>query len=238
MSEREFEESHIPVPMVVMLTHRGERAYDLFSRLLKDRIVFLTGAIDDDLAAIVCAQFLFLEAENPRNDISLYINSPGGTVSAGLAIYDTMQYIRCGVSTLCAGRAAAIAVLLLAGGAAGKRFALPHARITLHQPSGIFEGPATDLEIQAREIVRQRARLNAIFAHHTGQSQSATESAMVRTNFMSAEQAGAFGLIDNVIARRPRRDTAADHPPAPDKAADHGLDFGASPPGAAPAETP
>jgi ATP-dependent Clp protease protease subunit len=216
MTEHEIEEFSTLVPMVVMLTHRGERAYDIFSRLLKERIIFLTGGIDDHLAALVCAQLLFLEAENPSKDVSLYINSPGGAASAGLAIYDTMQYIRSDVSTLCSGRASSIAALLLAGGAPGKRYALPSARITLHQPSGAFEGPAADIEIQAREILRLRSRLNGIFAGHTGQSASSTERSMDRDNFMSAEQARAFGLVDSVITQRPTLgDGAGDHPVTP-----------------------
>ena len=191
------------VPMVVEQTSRGERSYDIYSRLLKERIVFLTGPADDGVASLVTAQMLFLEADNPKKDISLYINSPGGVVSAGLAIYDTMQYIRPSVSTLCIGQAASMGSLLLAAGAPGQRFALPNARIMIHQPSGGMHGPASDVEIHAREIIDMRARLNDLYAHHTGQPLSVIEASMERDKFMSAEAAKEFGIIDEVIVKRP-----------------------------------
>ncbi len=191
------------VPMVVEQTSRGERSYDIYSRLLKERIVFLTGPADDGVASLVTAQMLFLEADNPKKDISLYINSPGGIVSAGLAIYDTMQYIRPSVSTLCIGQAASMGSLLLAAGAPGQRFALPNARIMVHQPSGGTHGQATDVEIHAREIIDMRARLNDLYARHTGQPLSVIESSMERDKFMSAEAAMEFGIIDEVIVNRP-----------------------------------
>lgn len=190
------------VPMVVEQTARGERAYDIFSRMLKERIVFLTGPVDDTVASLITAQLLFLEAENPEKDISFYINSPGGIVSSGLAVYDTMQYIRPDVSTLCIGQAASMGSLLLTAGAPGKRFCLPHARIMIHQPSGGFRGQATDVEIHAREILAMRARLNDIYAHHTGQELSVVEASMERDTFLSAEQAKEFGLIDQVVVQR------------------------------------
>jgi ATP-dependent Clp protease, protease subunit len=192
------------VPMVVEQTSRGERAYDIYSRMLKERIVFLTGPVDDNVASLITAQLLFLEAENPDKDIAFYINSPGGIVSSGLAVYDTMQYIRPDVSTLCIGQAASMGSLLLAGGAAGKRFSLPHARIMVHQPSGGFRGQASDIEIHAREILSLRARLNEIYARHTGQEISVVEASVERDTVMSAEQAKEFGLIDEVVTQRPR----------------------------------
>jgi len=192
------------VPMVVEQTSRGERAYDIYSRMLKERIVFLTGPVDDNVASLITAQLLFLEAENPEKDISFYINSPGGVVSSGLAIYDTMQYIRPDVSTLCIGQAASMGSLLLTAGARGKRFCLPHARIMLHQPSGGFRGQATDIEIHAREILALRARLNQIYVTHTGQQLAVIENNVERDTFMSAEQAKEFGLIDEVVAERVR----------------------------------
>jgi ATP-dependent Clp protease protease subunit len=192
------------VPMVVEQTSRGERAYDIYSRMLKERIVFLTGPVDDNVASLITAQLLFLEAENPDKDIAFYINSPGGIVSSGLAIYDTMQYIRPDVSTLCIGQAASMGSLLLTGGATGKRFSLPHARIMVHQPSGGFRGQASDIEIHAREILSLRARLNEIYARHTGQEISVVEASVERDTFMSAEQAKEFGLIDEVVSQRPR----------------------------------
>jgi ATP-dependent Clp protease protease subunit len=192
------------VPMVVEQTSRGERAYDIYSRMLKERIVFLTGPVDDMVASLVTAQFLFLEAENPEKDISFYINSPGGMVSAGLAIYDTMQYIRPDVSTLCIGQAASMGSLLLTAGAPGKRFSLPHARIMIHQPSGGFRGQATDIEIHAREILAMRARLNEIYARHTGQELAVIESNMERDTFLSGEQAKEFGLSDDGVVERAR----------------------------------
>lgn len=191
------------VPIVVEQTNRGERTYDIYSRLLKERIVFLTGQIYDAVASLVCAQLLFLESENPGKDIALYINSPGGVVTSGLAIYDTMQYIRCPVSTLCIGQAASMGSLLLAAGTAGKRFALPNARIMIHQPSGGVQGQATDIEIQAREILALRSRLNQIYIKHTGQPLEKIEQAVERDKFMSPNEAREFGLIDEVVVARP-----------------------------------
>lgn len=191
------------VPMVVEQTNRGERAYDIYSRLLKERIIFLTGQVEDYGASLICAQLLFLESENPSKDISLYINSPGGVVTAGMAIYDTMQYIRPDVSTLCIGQAASMGSLLLTAGAKGKRFALPNARVMIHQPSGGAQGQATDIEIQAREILAMRARLNNIYVDHTGQPLDVIERSMERDNFMTGEEAKAFGLIDEVVTSRP-----------------------------------
>ena len=196
------------VPMVVEQTNRGERAYDIFSRLLKERIVFITGGIDDGVATLVVAQLLFLEAENPDKDINIYINSPGGLVTAGLAIYDTMQYIRPDVATICVGQAASMGSLLLCAGAHGKRFALPHARIMTHQPSGGFQGQATDIEIHAREILSTKRRLNEIYVKHTGQTLAEIEGRMERDSFMSAEQAKEFGLVDEVIDKRPAKPKA------------------------------
>lgn len=190
------------VPMVVEQTSRGERAYDIYSRMLKERIVFLTGPVDDNVASVITAQLLFLEAENPEKDISFYINSPGGVVSSGLAIYDTMQYIRPEVSTLCIGQAASMGSLLLTAGAPGKRFCLPHARVMVHQPSGGFRGQATDIEIHAREILDLRARLNQIYAEHTKQDIKIIEANMERDTFMSADQAKEFGLVDAVVTER------------------------------------
>jgi ATP-dependent Clp protease protease subunit len=191
------------VPMVVEQTNRGERAYDIYSRLLKERIIFLTGPVGDEVASLVCAQLLFLEAENPNKDINFYINSPGGVVTSGLSIYDTMQYIRPDVATLCVGQAASMGSLLLAGGAKGKRFALPNARIMVHQPSGGFQGQATDIEIHAQEILKIRARLNEIYADHTGQPVEAIADALERDKFYTAEEARDFGLIDEVVDKRP-----------------------------------
>jgi len=191
------------VPMVVEQTNRGERAYDIYSRLLKERIVFLVGPVNDSMASLVCAQLLFLESENPTKEISLYINSPGGVVSSGLAMYDTMQYIRPRISTVCIGLAASMGSLLLTSGAKGKRFSLPHSNIMIHQPSGGFQGQATDIEIHAREILRTKARLNAIYARHTGQDLQAIEEAMERDRFMTPEEAKSFGLIDEVVTERP-----------------------------------
>lgn len=191
------------VPMVVEQTNRGERAYDIYSRLLKERIIFLVGGVNDAVSSLVCSQLLFLEAENPDKEISFYINSPGGYVTAGLAIYDTMQYIRCPVQTICMGQAASMGALLLSGGAAGKRFALPNSRIMIHQPSGGAQGQAADIEIQAQEILRMRQRLNEIFQFHTGQALDVIEKAVERDNFMSPAEAKTFGLIDEVIERRP-----------------------------------
>jgi ATP-dependent Clp protease protease subunit len=191
------------VPMVVEQTARGERAYDIYSRLLKERIIFLTGTVYDQMASLICAQLLFLESENPSKDISFYINSPGGVVSAGLAIYDTMQYIRSPVSTVCIGMAASMGSLLLSAGAKGKRYALPNARIMVHQPSGGAQGQASDIEIQAREILALRRRLNDIYVHHTGQTLEAIESKLERDSYMSAEEAQTFGLVDEVVLSRP-----------------------------------
>jgi ATP-dependent Clp protease protease subunit len=191
------------VPYVVEQTGRGERSYDIFSRLLKDRIVFLGGPISDDLANLVTAQLLFLESEDPEREINMYINSPGGSVTAGLAIYDTMQFVKPPVSTLCVGQAASMGALLLAAGAKGKRYALPHSRILIHQVSGGFEGQASDIEIHAREALRLREILNDILAHHTGQNAKKVEKDTDRDNFMSAAQAVEYGLIDEVISGRP-----------------------------------
>jgi ATP-dependent Clp protease protease subunit len=193
------------VPNVVEQTHRGERGWDLFSRLLKDRIVFLGTEIDDDLASVVIAQLLFLESEDPDRDIMVYINSPGGTVSAGLAIYDTMQCLRCPVATFCVGQAASMASLLLATGAKGKRNALPHARVMIHQPLGGLRGQATDMEIHAREILKTRETINLLYARHTGQPVDKIKHDTERDNFMSAVEARDYGLIDEVLttARRP-----------------------------------
>ncbi|MGE0093722.1 MAG: ATP-dependent Clp endopeptidase proteolytic subunit ClpP [Alphaproteobacteria bacterium] len=191
------------VPMVVEQTNRGERAYDIYSRLLKERIIFMTGPVNDAVSTLICAQLLFLESENPTKDISFYINSPGGVVSSGLAIYDTMQYIRPPVMTLCIGQAASMGALLLTAGAPGKRFALPNSRIMVHQPSGGFQGQATDIEIHAREILTLRARLNEIFVKHTGQDVAAIEEAMERDRFLSPDEAKTFGIVDQVVSERP-----------------------------------
>ena len=191
------------VPYVVEQTGRGERSYDIYSRLLKDRIVFLGGTVTDDLANLVTAQLLFLESEDPEREINMYINSPGGSVTAGLAIYDTMQFVKPPVSTLCVGQAASMGSLLLAAGAKGRRYALPHSRILIHQVSGGFEGQASDIEIHAREALRLREILNDILAHHTGQNSKKIEKDTDRDNFMSAAQAVEYGLIDEVISGRP-----------------------------------
>src|SRR3978361_137334 len=196
------------VPMVVEQTARGERSYDIYSRLLKERIIFLTGQVFDEMASLICAQLLFLESENPSKDIAFYINSPGGVVTSGLAIYDTMQYIRCQVSTVCIGQAASMGSLLLTAGAAGKRFALPNARIMIHQPSGGAQGQATDIEIQAREILRIRQRLNEIYVRHTGQPIEAIERKLERDTYMSAEERRDFGLVDEVVESRPKPETS------------------------------
>ncbi len=196
------------VPMVVEQTARGERAYDIYSRLLKERIIFVVGPINDAVSSLICAQLLFLEAENPTKDIAMYINSPGGIVTSSLAIYDTMQYIRPEVSTLCIGQAMSAGSLLLAAGQKGKRFSLPNSRIMVHQPSGGAQGQAADIEIQAREILSLRARLNDIYVKHTGQELAAVEEAMERDRFMSPEEAKTFGLIDLVVDSRPAKDDA------------------------------
>ncbi|HLT76522.1 MAG TPA: ATP-dependent Clp endopeptidase proteolytic subunit ClpP [Ferrovibrio sp.] len=196
------------VPIVVEQTNRGERSYDIYSRLLKERIIFMVGPVNDAVASLVTAQLLFLEAENPNKEISFYINSPGGVVTSGLAIYDTMQYIRPKIATLCIGQAASMGSLLLAAGSPGMRYALPNSRVMIHQPSGGFQGQAADIEIHAKEILDLRARLNAIYAKHTGQDVATIESAMERDRFMTPEEAKAFGLVDEVVARRPEQDTA------------------------------
>jgi ATP-dependent Clp protease protease subunit len=190
------------VPMVVEQTARGERAYDIYSRLLKDRLVFIVGPIDDYMANLVVAQLLFLESENPDKDVHLYINSPGGIVTAGLSIYDTMQYIKPDVSTTCVGQAASMGSLLLAGGTKGKRYCLPHSRIMIHQPSGGFQGQASDIDIHAREVLKLRARLNEILAKHTGQTVERIERDSDRDNFMEAQAAVEYGLVDSVLAKR------------------------------------
>jgi ATP-dependent Clp protease protease subunit len=191
------------VPMVVEQTNRGERAYDIYSRLLKERIIFLTGPIHDEVASLVCAQLLYLESEHPNKDIAFYINSPGGVVTSGLAIYDTMQYIRPDISTVCVGQAASAGSMLLMAGAKDKRYALPNAKIMVHQPSGGYEGQATDIEIHAREILSTRARLNQLYVDHTGQDMAAIEKAMERDKFMLPDEAKEFGLIDHVVVKRP-----------------------------------
>lgn len=190
------------VPMVVEQTNRGERAYDIFSRLLKERVIFVNGPVEDSMAILVCAQLLFLEAENPKKEINLYINSPGGVVTSGMAIYDTMQFIRSPVSTLCMGQAASMGSLLLAAGAEGRRFALPNARIMVHQPSGGFQGQASDIERHAQDIMKLKQRLNEIYVQHTGQSYELIEKTLDRDHFMTAEEAKKFGLVDDVIKCR------------------------------------
>lgn len=194
------------VPMVVEQTNRGERAYDIYSRLLKERIIFLTGPIHDAVASVICAQLLFLESENPKKDIAFYINSPGGVVSSGLAIYDTMQYIRPKIATVCIGQAASMGSLLLAAGEPGMRYALPNTRVMIHQPSGGFRGQASDIEIHAREVLKLRERLNNIYVKHTGQKLGTIEKAMDRDKFMSPEEAKDFGLVDEVYEKRPIED--------------------------------
>ncbi len=191
------------VPMVVEQTNRGERAYDIYSRLLKERIIFVTGAVEDGMATLCVAQLLFLEAENPKKEIAMYINSPGGVVTSGMAIYDTMQFIRPAVSTLCIGQAASMGSLLLTAGAKDMRFALPNARIMVHQPSGGFQGQVTDIMLHAQEILNLKKRLNEIYVKHTGQSLKKIEDALERDNFLTAEMARDFGLIDKVIEQRP-----------------------------------
>jgi ATP-dependent Clp protease protease subunit len=191
------------IPMVVEQTNRGERAYDIYSRLLKERIIFLTGPVEDHVSSVICAQLLFLESENPTKDIAFYINSPGGIVTSGLAIYDTMQYIRPDVSTVCIGQAASMGSLLLTAGAKGKRFSLPHARIMMHQPSGGFQGQATDIEIHAKEILSLRHRLNEIYAKHSGLDVKKVEDMIERDKFLAPEEAKALNLIDEVVTARP-----------------------------------
>jgi ATP-dependent Clp protease, protease subunit len=197
------------VPMVVEQTNRGERAYDIYSRLLKERIIFITGPIEDGVASLVVAQLLFLEAENPKKEVSMYINSPGGIVTSGLAVYDTMQFIRPPVSTLCTGQAASMGSLLLAAGAKDLRFALPNARIMVHQPSGGFQGQASDIVRHAEDIVKIKKRLNDIYVRHTGRTYDEIESTLDRDHFMSAEEAKAFGIVDQVIEKRPDDSTSS-----------------------------
>ncbi len=208
MSERDDSRMNTLVPMVVETTNRGERAYDIYSRLLKERIIFLVGPINDEVASLVCAQLLYLESENPGKDISFYINSPGGIVSSGLSIYDTMRYVRSDVSTVCIGQAASLSSLLLAAGSQGKRFCLPNARIMSHQPSGGAQGQASDIEIQAREILNLRARLNEIYVQLTGQPLDVIEPAVERDKFMSPDEAKEFGLIDEIVTSRPLAEDA------------------------------
>jgi len=197
------------VPMVVEQTNRGERAYDIYSRLLKERIIFITGPVEDGMATIIVAQLLFLEAENPKKEISMYINSPGGVVTSGMAIYDTMQFIRPAVSTLCVGQAASMGSLLLAAGEKGQRFALPNARILLHQPSGGFQGQASDIERHAEDIIKLKRRLEEVYVRHTGKDRETIERTLDRDFMMSAEEAKKFGLIDSVVDKRPAEDAAA-----------------------------
>ncbi|MGO8869403.1 MAG: ATP-dependent Clp endopeptidase proteolytic subunit ClpP [Alphaproteobacteria bacterium] len=203
MAERSDPQMNYLVPMVVEQTSRGERSYDIYSRLLKERIIFMTGPINDAVASLICAQLLFLESENPSKDIAFYINSPGGVVTSGLAIYDTMQYVRPQIMTVCIGQAASMGSLLLASGTKGKRYALPNARIMIHQPSGGVQGQATDIEIQAREILSLRSRLNQIYVKHTGQPLAVIEQAVERDKFLSPDEAKEFGLVDQVVVSRP-----------------------------------
>jgi len=190
------------IPMVVEQTSRGERSYDIFSRLLKERIVFVSGPVHDQMATLMVAQLLFLESENPKKEISMYINSPGGVVSSGLSMYDTMQYIRPPVATLCVGQAASMGSLLLAAGAPGMRYSLPNSRVMVHQPSGGFQGQASDIEIHAKEVLALKRRLNEIYVHHTGQDYESVEKALDRDNFMTAEQAKTWGLVDDIVSQR------------------------------------
>ena len=201
------------VPMVVEQTARGERAYDIYSRLLKERVVFIVGPVEDQMANLIVAQLLYLESENPDKDIHLYINSPGGTVTAGLSIYDTMQFITSDVSTICVGQAASMGALLLGGGSNGKRYALPHSRIMVHQPSAGFQGQATDIDIHAREVLELKRRLNEIMARHSGQNIETIEKDLERDNFMSGEQAVEYGLIDTVLEKRGEMASPADNEP-------------------------
>jgi len=201
MTVNQFAVSNL-VPMVVEQTARGERSFDIFSRLLRERIIFLTGQVDDASASLICSQLLFLESENPKKEISFYINSPGGVVTSGMAIYDTMNYIRCPVSTVCIGQAASMGSFLLSAGEKGKRFALPHARIMIHQPLGGTQGQATDIEIHAKEILKTKATLNRLLAEHTGQKLKVIEEKVERDYFMTAEESKTFGLIDEVVEKR------------------------------------
>ena len=198
------------VPMVVEQTARGERAYDIYSRLLKDRLIFIVGTVEDQMANLIVAQLLYLESENANKDIHLYINSPGGVISSGLSIYDTMQFINCDVSTICTGQAASMGALLLTGGTKGKRYALPHTRVMVHQPSAGYQGQATDISIHAEEVLEMKRRLNAIMAKHTGQSVTQIEADLERDNFMSAEAAVEYGLIDTVLEKREKKDDETD----------------------------
>jgi ATP-dependent Clp protease, protease subunit len=197
------------VPTVIEQTNRGERAYDIYSRLLKERIIFITGAVEDTVATLVVAQLLFLEADNPKKEIAMYINSPGGVVTSGLAVYDTMQFVRPAVSTLCIGQAASMGSLLLAAGAKNLRFALPNARIMMHQPSGGFQGQATDIMLHAQEILNLKKRLNDIYVKHTGQPLKKIEDALERDTFLTAEMAKDFGIVDQVIDKRPMEEISA-----------------------------
>ncbi len=204
MSEKMIlEQANYVVPTVVEQTNKGERAFDIYSRLLKERIIFLSGPVNDQVSSLIVAQLLFLESEDPKKDIYFYINSPGGVVTSGLAMYDTMQYITPDVATICIGQAASMGSLLLSAGAAGKRFSLPNSRVMIHQPSGGFSGQATDIEIHAQEILSLKRRLNEIYVKHTGQKLSVIEKGMERDNFMTAEKAKEFGLIDQIIEKRP-----------------------------------
>lgn len=203
MSESIIDQASYLVPMVIEQTAKGERSYDIYSRLLKERIIFLSGQVNDQVSSLIVAQLLFLESEDPKKDIYFYINSPGGAVTSGLAMYDTMQYIRPDVATLCIGQAASMGSLLLTAGTAGKRFSLPNSRVMIHQPSGGYRGQATDIEIHAQETLALKRRLNEIYAKHTGQPISVIESSMERDNFMSPERAREFGIIDEVIEKRP-----------------------------------
>ena len=202
MSDAKYQYRNTLVPMVIEQTARGERSFDIYSRLLKERIIFLTGEVNDDVGNLICAQLLFLESENPKKDIYFYINSPGGVVTSGMAILDTMNYIRCEVSTMVIGQAASMGSLLLCAGAKGKRYALPNARVMIHQPSGGAKGQATDIEIAAREIIKLRLRLNEIYSQQTGQPLKRVQEAVERDNFMSAEEALTFGLIDQILQKR------------------------------------
>jgi ATP-dependent Clp protease protease subunit len=202
------------VPMVVEQTNRGERAYDIYSRLLKERIIFVTGVIEDHMASLVTAQLLFLEADNPKKEISMYINSPGGVVTSGMAIYDTMQFVRPPVATLCIGQAASMASLLLCAGEKGMRYVLPNARVMLHQPSGGFQGQASDIERHAEDIIKMKRRLNEAYVHHTGQDYDTIERTLDRDYFMSAEDSRKFGLVDEVISRRQASEGKSDSAPS------------------------
>lgn len=202
MTAKIYEHMNNLIPMVVEQSSRGERAYDIYSRLLKERIIFLTGQINDNISSLVTAQLLFLEAEDPKKEIYLYINSPGGLVTAGLGIYDTMQYVKPDISTLCIGQAASMGSFLLAAGAKGKRFSLPNSRIMVHQPSAGFQGQATDIEIHAKEVLALKKRLNEIYSKHTGKSVEEIKSALERDNFMTADVAKSFGLVDEVVEKR------------------------------------